>query len=195
MAGRKNRKPVRVLLLVGDQYGANCTSSEKKLSILDKFQSYGWEVTTAGVERVVPPCAFAAERGAKPLSLDLTVDEIDDVTAYDAVSVLPGPAYTKLVASRKAMNLLRRANEAGLVLSGWCKGVRALAAAGVIAGKQVVGHEMDKEFIEQAGGVFVGQDHPPVIDGRLVTGARCYYYRAKNAEAIRAAIEAQSATR
>ena len=193
MAEKTRKRPVRILLLVGDLYGANCTSSEKKLSILDKFRSYGWEATLAGVDRVVRPCAFAAERGAVPLALDLTVEEVGDVTAYDAVSVLPGPAHSGLVASHRAMQLLRQANEAGLVISGWCRGVRALAAADVIAGKQIVGHMNDKEAIEKAGGLFVGQDHPPVIDGRIVTGARCYHYRAKNAEAIRAAIDAQQA--
>jgi hypothetical protein len=35
-----------------------------------------------------------------------------------------------------------------------------------------------------AGGSFVGQDHSPVIDGTLVTGARSYSYRVKNADAI-----------
>lgn len=194
MAEKMKKKPVRILLLAGDLYGANCTSNEKKLSILDKFRSFGWEATLAGVDRVVRPCAFAAERGAVPLPLDLTVDEVGDVTAYDAVSVLPGPAHAGLIASRKAMQLLRQASEAGLVVSGWCHGVRALAAADVIAGKQVVGHARDREAIEQAGGLFVGHDHPPVIDGRLVTGARCYHYRAKNAEAIRAAIEARAAS-
>ncbi len=194
MAEKKTKKnAVRILLLVGDLYGANCTSSEKKLSILDKFGTYGWETTLAGVDRVVRPCGFAAERGATPLSLDRTVDEIGDVTAYDAVSVLPGPAHSGLIASQRAMQLLRQANEAGLVISGWCRGVRALAAADVIAGKRIVGHVNDKGAIEKAGGLFVGQDHPPEIDGRIVTGARCYHYRAKNAEAIHAAMEARQA--
>ncbi len=195
MTEKTKKNPVRIVLLVGDLYGANCTSSEKKLSILDKFASYGWEATLAGVERVVRPCGFAAERGAAPLSLDRTIDEIGDVTTYDAVSVLPGPAYAGLIGSRRAMQLLRQASEAGLVISGWCRGVRVLAAADVIAGKQIVGHMNDKDAIEKAGGLFAGQDHPPVIDGRVVTGARCYHYRAKNAEAIRTAIEARAATR
>lgn len=191
----KTKKPVRILLLVGDLYGANCTSSEKKLSILDKFRTYGWVATLAGVGRTVRPCAFAAERGAVPLDVDVTVDDIGDVTAYDAVSVLPGPAYSGLIGSPAALRLIRQANEAGLIVSGWCRGVRVLAAADVIAGRKIVGHLDDRAAIEKAGGLFVGQDHPPVIDGHLVTGARCYHYRAKNAEAIRAAIEARRASR
>ena len=33
--------------------------------------------------------------------------------------------------------------------------------------------------------------HLPITDGNIVTGARSYYYRAKNAEAIKKAIDAR----
>jgi len=187
MAAAK-RKPVRMLLLCGDLYGANCTMGGKKLSILDKFRGYGWDLTSAGVKKTVSPCAFAAKRGQKPFDLDCTVSGIDDVTAYDGISVLPGPAFNGLIESPDALRLVKQASEAGLVVSGWCRGVRVLAAADVIRGKRIVCHADDREFIEAAGGIFIGHDHPPVIDGLLVTGARSYYYRAKNAAAIRAAI-------
>jgi len=177
-----------MLLLWGDLYGANCTSNEKKLSILEKFRRYGWQLTLAGVERTISPCAFARQRGAEPLELDCTVDDLGDASDYDGISVLPGPAHRRLIASPKAMALIRQGSEAGLVLSAWCRGVRVLAAADVLRGKRVVGHADDKDVIEAAGAIYVGHDHPPVIDGRLVTGARSYYYRAKNAEAIRKAM-------
>jgi hypothetical protein len=54
-----------------------------------------------------------------------------------------------------------------------------------------VGHVDDKAAIEAAGGTFVGQDHPPIIDGTLVTGARSYFYRAKIADAIKQAVLAR----
>ena len=60
----KDEKPkVRMLLLVGDRIGANCMMGGKKLSILEKFGRFGWEVTLAGVADTVEPCAFAAKRG------------------------------------------------------------------------------------------------------------------------------------
>ncbi len=181
-------KRIRLLLLVGDLVGANCTSNENKLSILEKFRRYGWEVTLAGALRAVRPCAYAAERGAAPLDLDCTVDEVGDILDYDGVSVLPGPSHSGLTASPRALGMIRDAAAGGLVVSAWCHGVRVLAAADVIRGKRIVGHATDKDIVEAAGGIFVGHDHPPVTDGRLVTGARSYYYRAKNAEAIRAAM-------
>ncbi len=184
----ESQKRIRMLLLVGDLVGANCTSNENKLSICEKFRRYGWEVTLAGAERVVRPCGYAAERGATPLDLDCTVDELDSVLDYDGVSVLPGPSHSGLIKSKKALRMIREAAATGLVVSAWCHGVRVLAAADVIRGKRIVGHAADKDIVEAAGGIFVGHDHPPVTDGRLVTGARSYYYRAKNADAIRAAM-------
>ena len=188
MTAKKSERPVRMLLLWGDLYGANCTSNAKKLSILEKFRRYGWVLTMAGAERTVLPCAFARQRGAEPFELDCTVDELGEATDYDGISVMPGPAHRGLIESPKVMNLVREAADEGLVLSAWCRGLRVLAAADVIRGKRVVGHIDDTDVLEQAGAIHVGHDHPPVIDGRLVTGARSYYYRVKNAEAIRTAM-------
>ena len=193
MVKKGTDRPVRMLLLFGDLYGANCTSDQKKLSIVTKYRRCGWELTLAGAERTVQPCAFAQQRGAEPLKLDCTIDELSDVTEFDGIVVMPGPAHRDLIDSPAAMETIRRAADEGLVVSGWCRGVCVLAAADVLRGKRVVGHADDKDAIERAGGRFVGQDHPPVIDGSLVTGARCYYYRAKNAEAIRKAMSGQAA--
>jgi putative intracellular protease/amidase len=184
------KKPARILAIVGDRIGANCMMAGKKLSILDRFKHYGWDVTLSGVTNPVLPCPFAAQHGAESVSLDCTLDGIKDVSAFDAISILPGTSHRGLIESEHVMGLIRAAWDQGLVVSGWCRGVRALAAAGVLRGKQVVGHADDREAIEASGGVFLGQDHPPVIDGRLVTGARSYYYRTKNADAIKQAVQA-----
>ncbi|MEW5825617.1 MAG: DJ-1/PfpI family protein [Candidatus Bipolaricaulota bacterium] len=190
MSDRQTRSP-RVLLLAGDRVGANCTSDRGKLSILEKFRRYGWTITLAGAERIVSPCAFAAKLGAVPLEMDCTVNELGPILDYDVVSVLPAPHHEGLCRSAAVLDLLREASAADLVVSSWCHGIRVLAAADVIRGKRVVAHAADREAVEAAGGIFVGHDHPPVVDGRLVTGARSYYYRAKNAEAIRCALRAR----
>ena len=191
MTTKKANPPVRMLLLVGDMIGANCLTGGKKLSILEKFESYGWDLTIAGTKDLVAPCPFAAERSLEAPKIDRLIDNITDITEFDAVSILPGPSHTGLIESEHVLRLLHQAVNQGLIVSAWCRGVRVLAAANVVRGRQIVGHEDDKEFIEQAGGVFVGQDHPPITDGNLVTGARSYYYRAKNAEAIKKAVQAR----
>ena len=192
MSAKTTRQPVRNLVLVGDRIGANCLSGGRKLSILEKFAKYGWEVTIAGASATVMPCAYAAKLGLAAPQIDCLVDEIADVTAFDAICVLPGPTYNGLLQSEAAMHLIRQAAESGLVVSAWCRGVRVLAAAGVLQGKHVVGHSDDQEIIEQSGGIFVGHDHLPVTDGLLVTGARSYHYRAKNADAIKKAVDARA---
>jgi len=186
--GDGSERPVRLLLLWGDLYGANCTSNTRKRSILEQFLRYGWELTSVGVGLTVGPCAFARQRGAEPSMLDCTVDEIPDVVDFDGISIMPGPTHQGLIHSPKAITLIQQAADAGLVLSAWCRGVRVLAAADVLQGKRVVGHADDKDILEKAGAIYVGHDHLPVIDGRLVTGARSYHYRAENAEAIRKAM-------
>ncbi|MBN1859143.1 DJ-1/PfpI family protein [Candidatus Bipolaricaulota bacterium] len=188
---QKTDQPVQMLLLVGDKIGANCLAGGKKLSILEKFHRYGWDLTIAGTNKQVDPCPFAAQRGMETPTIDCLVGDITDINDFDAVSVLPGPSHTGLIESAHALFLLRQAVNEGLVVSAWCRGVRVLAAADVVGGRQIVGHEDDKEFIEQARGIFIGQDHPPVTDGNLVTSARSYYYRAKNADAIKKAVQAR----
>jgi len=191
MPSQTNERSIRMLLLVGDRIGANCLSGGRKLSILEKFRKYGWQITLAGIGETVNPCPYAQSLGLEAPVIDCLVDEIEDIRSYDGVCVLPGPSHKGLMESEVAMRLIKGASEAGLIVSAWCRGVRALAAADVLRGKQVVGHSDDQEVIEQAGGIFVGHDHLPVIDGNLVTGARSYHYRAKNADAIKKAIDAK----
>ena len=181
---------VRILLLAGDRYGANCFMGGRKLSIADKFASYGWDVITAGVTRSLAPCPFAAKKGADPILLDCVADDLGGVHTFDAVSILPGPSHEGLMTSNAVLAFVRDASRTGLVVSGWCRGVRVLAAADIVHGRRIVCHADDRQMIEDAGGIFVGHDHPPVTDGRMVTGARSYYYRAKNADAIRSAVMA-----
>lgn len=195
MSQEKTESGIRLLVVFGDRYGANCTLGGGKPSILEAFRSFGWDLTLAGVNKTVSPCPFAAKRGAEPLDLDGTVSEIRDVMAFDGVCVLPGPRFDGLVGSLHALALIKIAFESGLVVSGWCRGVRVLAAADVVRGKRIVCHSDDRAFIEAAGGIFVGHDHPPVIDGTVVTGARSYRYRVRNAEAIRTAMAGRLVSR
>jgi hypothetical protein len=109
----------RMLLLVGDRIGANCMMGGKKLSILDKFARFGWEVTLAGVEDHVEPCPFAAKRGAMARPLDTTVDAIGDLSAYDGISVLPGTSFQGLIAVRSSRFAVGNTNR------GFLRGLRA----------------------------------------------------------------------
>jgi putative intracellular protease/amidase len=194
----KRSESICLLLLWGDLYGANCAMTGggggRKLTIVERFRRYGWELTSAGATARVSPCAFAAGRGAEPIELERAIDSIDSIEAYDGISVMPGPSHKGLIESPHALALVKAAFEGGLVVSAWCRGVRVLAAADVIRGKRIVCHADDREAVEAADGIFVGHDHPPEIDGPIVTGARSYYYRVQNADAIRDAMNARLAS-
>jgi putative intracellular protease/amidase len=193
MPSKNSDAAIRMLLLAGDRMGSNCFAGGKKLSILDKFKKYGWDLTLAATTKTVEGCPFAQQKGWSPPPIDCLVDESPDVSTFDGISVLPGTSYDGLTESDRALELIRHAAKEGLIVSAWCRGVKVLAVADVIRGKQIVGHKDDQEAIEKAGGIFVGQDHPPITDGNVVTGARSYHYRAKNAEAIKKAIDARRA--
>ena len=63
----QTKNPVHILLLAGDRIGANCMMGGRKLSIFDKFERYGWQMTLAGMRDHVSPCPYAAGLGVKPV--------------------------------------------------------------------------------------------------------------------------------
>ena len=67
MPANGSERPMRMLLLWEDSHGGNCTSSAKKLSILEELRRYGRALTLAGVGRTVRPCAFAQQRSAEAI--------------------------------------------------------------------------------------------------------------------------------
>ncbi len=154
--------PIDVLAIVDDEYGANAPE------IISTFRSFGWNVTIAGLKETVISCNFY---GNTPLNTNVLISNIGDITVYDCVSVLPGLSHVNLLSSQIALDLIKDAADANLVVSGWCTGVRVLAYADVIDGKNVTG---DTAFIadyEAAGATYVGFVLP-VIDGNIVTGVK-----------------------
>lgn len=132
--------------------------------------------------------APAPEREATPLESDCTVGEIERVLDYDGVPILPSPNHSRSARPKKALPMMQASRTAELAVGAWCHRARVLAAANVTRAKRIVGCAADKDVIEQAGGIFVGHDRPPMAEARLVTGARSDYDRARNAGAVRVAV-------
>lgn len=170
--------PIEILIIVDDGYGANVPP------ILDHFDDFGWNVTIAGLNQTVTSCEFF---GYVTMETDILIPDIEDVTVYDAVSVLPGEAHVNLLSSQTVLDLIKTAANANVVVSGWCKAVRVLAYADVIDGKNVTGHASFIAEYETAGATYVGEV-PPVIDGNIVTGVRSNYYQIHKCYAIGKAI-------
>lgn len=188
----------RILVLADDRLGANWNIRDDQPSIKERFLSYGWKLDLVSVKKSVASCAFAHQAtGMARVEMDRLISEISTVRDYAAVVVLPGQSHENLLTDSKTLDLLREAAREGIVLAGFCRGVRLLAAAGIIRNRSITGHPDYADEYRNAGAEYIGfQDleeksdaPPPVIDGNLVTTVRSKYYREKACAAIRAAVE------
>jgi hypothetical protein len=113
---------------------------------------------------------------------------------FDALAIMPaswrsGAAYNDLLNDSNALHLVRAADSSGKVIWATCAGARVLAKAGVLSGHRVVGTASYQSEYEAAGAVYLGDDHPPVADGNIVTCVRDQFYHVKNCEALALALE------
>ncbi len=184
---------VNILVILGDDIGSNYhfTRVETPPTIRDYFENWGWNLTHTAVTARVDSChSYGAYFGCSSIEVDTLIWDIENISYYDIITVIPGSSHQGLIDSPEAMQLIRDAVDAGIVVSAWCRGVRTLAYADVIDGVDIVGHsDFEDEYIA-AGANYLGHDHPPVTDGSIVTGARSRYYRAEIAQAMYDAVVA-----
>ena len=181
---------IRVLLLTDNQYGANYNYHDANNSILEHFESYGWNLTLAALQNQVYPCSYASGVGALPIIVDTIFTDIDHISDFDAIVILPNTTgQSNVIADQAALDLISEAVDSGLVVGAFCKSVRVLAHADVIQGLKVVGNADYQSEYEAAGAIFLGNDHPPVIQNNIVTGVRSRFYRTEICEAIKLALD------
>jgi hypothetical protein len=179
----------RVLVILPQHYGANNILS------LDAYEQYGWDITTAGTSKTLLPCpAFAGPLGCRPVTVDMTLDEIRDICAYDAVILGNTTRWIQnpcgdLLGSDTALRLVREAVEQDLVVAGMCVSARVLAKADVVRGVKITGNPHFAAEYSAAGAEYLGAKRLPVIDGRIVTGVRGLCFSRQNAFAIQTAIQ------
>jgi len=181
---------VRVLFLMSRNYGVNYFLDR------DRFEEYGWSVTHAALLDTVPPCGFYyLQYQVAPLVPDVLVSDIASLDGYDVLTLssstkfLSPVPYDEFLNSPEVLALIRKAADRGMAVYAPCHGSRVLAAADVIRGKETICDPKFRGEIERAGGVFVDKDHPPVIAGPILTGARDQYNNVVNNQAIATAIE------
>ena len=169
---------VEILLLLDHGYGGNVPF------IMDIFERYGWSMTTTGLNETLISCSYL---GFEELTVDVLMTEISDLSQFDAITIMPGNSHDLLRTNQTSLNLINSAVNEGLIVSAWCKGVRVLAAADVISGKNVTGSADFAAEYEAAGATFTALV-PPIIDGNFVTGVRSRFYRDEMCQAIAAAL-------
>ncbi|MBN1826138.1 MAG: DJ-1/PfpI family protein [Candidatus Eisenbacteria bacterium] len=180
---------VRVLALLCAPFGTNTNLMR------DWMELYGWTVTTTGVVDSVARCAYGG-----PYVVDTLVSEIDDVTAWDILFIMPSRAWTgnshaQLLADQDALDLVAAAAAADLVVASMCGGTRVLAAADVIDGRQVTGRPEYLAEYEAAGATYVTYPVPPVQDGNIITSRDGQYYGRRICEVARATLDSLRAAK
>ncbi|MBN1969790.1 MAG: DJ-1/PfpI family protein [Candidatus Delongbacteria bacterium] len=185
---------VKALVILPKYFGLNTHL------IREMMDSYGWEVTLTAVDSTVQPCNYSSSQGSNSYPVDIKISDITDVTVYDCVVVassswlvVGSTAYMDLKNSPECLELIHNANEAGLVVSATCAGMRVLAAADVINGKHVTGKAGNGNiFLNEvlaAGGIYDGQNILPVVDGNIVTSTRGQFYNEQIFNALVNALE------
>lgn len=189
------KREVRALFLVSKNYGLNYFLMR---DVLDQF---GWRVIHTGVLDSIAACPPVSKQlGVHPVIPDIPLSEIANLDEYDCLVIPPAAgnfnpvpdSFGDLLGSPEALDLVKKAVAEGLPVFAICSGSRVLAAAGVIGGKKMVGSPRFVEEYEAAGAVYLGNernDHPPVIDGNIITGTRGQYYNLANCQAIASAVE------
>lgn len=192
-AGEVRSKGITVLLLIARNYGLNYFLNK------DVFEQFGWNLVHTGALDSIAPCPPVAEQiGLGSIIPDVLASDISKIENYDAVVLMPSAGsynpvpdpFGDILQNPKTMEIIASAAKKGLVVSAVCAGVRVLAAADVIREKRVVGAPRFQEEYERAGAVFLGKDHPPAIEGNIITGARDLYYSYANCQAVATVIEA-----
>ena len=171
--------PIKILFVMDNEYGA----SYNYIRIV--FERFGWDITTTALNRTINECAFG---GNTPLDVDILITEIDDVTEYDILTIMPGSSHDTLRANETALDLIREAVSQNLVVTAWCRAVRVLADADVIDGINVTGHQDYQAEYEAAGATFFATV-PPITDGNIITSVRSSFYREETCNAIGAAVD------
>ena len=200
----ETKKLINVLLIADDNYGSSFVVGDDKIkSISQQFEEFGWNMIIAGVKDTLRPCDWGSKTlGTKRLIVNKKISEINNLSEFAAIIILPGTGFPNLLNNMETMSLLKRANQEGIIIAAWCRGVRLLAAANIIRGKNVIGHFDYFDEYKTAGANYIEYSFkwedgekifnnvtPPIRDGNIITTVRSLYYRNEMCQLIKKTIE------
>ena len=167
-----NDNDVNVLVILPANYGANYYLN------LNRFEEFGWNVATTGLNSYVNPCpAFAGPLGCPYVFVDTLLSELENFNDFDGIVIMAASYWadynpcSDLIQDPHTLNLITSAVDSGKVIGAWCSGVRVLAAANVLNGVDVTGSWRFSQEYTNAGANWVGANHYPVIDNNIMTCA------------------------
>ncbi len=172
-----------ILVVLPEYFGANYCL------VRDIFEKAGCDLTITGLNSEMTPCPWGAPLGLESAVVDILLTDITDITRYDGIAIMSGSrAYSDpcadLLGNQAALDLIHTANDNGIAIGAYCTAARVLAAADVINGVNVTGHQDYAHEYANAGGVYLGANIAPVVDGNIMTCSKGDYYHMHNAWAF-----------
>jgi putative intracellular protease/amidase len=159
---------MKILAVIANGFG------DSYFWIKDQFESWGCNVTTAGLTSVVASCP---NKPPRPVTSDILIADAttEILSQFDAVYVPAGPHWVILETSTLVHDLLTLAYEAGLVVSGVCIGTIALAqVSSVVNGVKVAYYDTTASDMMDAGAIIVYGSGVVSDNGVVTAGSGTY---------------------
>ncbi|MFW9972024.1 MAG: DJ-1/PfpI family protein [Candidatus Odinarchaeota archaeon] len=151
----------KVMILVAFGVG------ETYFPVKGKFESWGWEVTTAGLTSSIISCPNVNPR---PVPIDILISEInnDTLSQYECIFIPSGGHWNALAYDATTLTTILNAYNLGLVISSLCIGIVVIARADIVNGVRIAYDSNSASYVISYGGITVSKE--VVTDQRIVTG-------------------------
>jgi putative intracellular protease/amidase len=123
LAAERDR-PVTVLVLLGEWFG------DAYFPLKDEIVARGWTMKRVGVDVEYRGC-YKKTRDVV-LRSDILIPDLKDFTGYDCLIVPSGPQFRKFKENPAALQFVRDAYAAGLLIASFCVGNNVVKDAGLI---------------------------------------------------------------
>lgn len=182
----------QILLFAPRQYGTNYNIDDATLSIRDQMERFGWDLTVIGNGTSVNPCPVGASvYGNVPFDLDKNYrDVIANIKKYDCLTLLPTTGeYEEVVDDPEFIDFIQLVHDSDLVIACWCRAITVLAAADLLQGVKVATDSDFEQLVIDAGGIYMGDNIPPIVQGNLITSVRSSFYRTEMCETTKTMVD------
>ncbi|MBU1100701.1 MAG: VCBS repeat-containing protein [Bacteroidetes bacterium] len=197
---------IKVLLVADDFIGTSYTISDDQVkSIGEILHSYDWDLVLAGAKDTLIPCPWGKETMNQKASItELNINSLQVPVEYDGIIILPGRSFSNLTNNSSFLSYLKAANDEGIPIAAWCRGVSVLAAADILRDKTIIGNFNLNPLFGEAGADYIdyyvkteNQKRTfhdiigPIKDGNIITTVRSLYYRGEMCSLIKNAIDSR----
>jgi len=123
-AQEKTPGPVSVLVLLGEWFG------DAYFPLKEEIEARGWTMKRVGVDVEYRGC-YNKKRDVV-LTSDILIPDLKDFSGYDCLIIPSGPQFRKFRENPAALQFVRDAYAAGLLIASFCVGNFTVADAGLV---------------------------------------------------------------